>query len=67
VRTLRALPEAINQTERAARTINGAGLRLHPETIALLLEAYGAKRQRMIWRVWLATMAVLALLAWALR
>ncbi|WP_207480679.1 AarF/UbiB family protein [Arenibaculum pallidiluteum] len=66
LRTLRALPGAVRQTEHAARTINEAGLRLHPETIALFLEAYGAKRQRMIWRLWIATMAVLALLAWAL-
>jgi ubiquinone biosynthesis protein len=63
VRTIRRLPETVRQTEEAARTINEAGLRLHPETIAAFLDAYGAKRQRMVWRLWLATMAVLALLA----
>jgi ubiquinone biosynthesis protein len=62
---LRTLPRVVKATETAANMIVEGGIRLHSETVRELLDGSVRRRQRMMWSIWLATMAVLALLVLA--
>jgi ubiquinone biosynthesis protein len=62
---LRTLPRVVKATETAANMIVEGGIRLHSETVKELLDGSVRRRQRMMWSIWLATMAVLALLVLA--
>lgn len=63
MRVVRDLPAALRHAERLTRMLTEAGLKAHPETLNELLTRYGAKRQRMVWPVWLASAALAAVLA----
>lgn len=63
LRVVRDLPSALRHAERLTRMLTEAGLKAHPETLNELLTRYGAKRQRTIWPVWIATAVFAALLA----
>ncbi|HSK38783.1 MAG TPA: 2-polyprenylphenol 6-hydroxylase [Arenibaculum sp.] len=63
LRVLRDLPAALRQAERLTRMLTDAGLKAHPATINELVTRDGAKRQRIIWPVWIATAVFTALLA----
>ena len=64
---LRTLPRVVKATETAANMVVEGGIRLHSETVKELLDGSMRRRQRLMWSMWLATMAVLALLVLAVR
>ena len=64
---LRTLPRVVKATEMAANMVVDGGLKLHPETMKGLLETFVRRRQRLMWSMWLATMAFLTVLVLAVR
>jgi ubiquinone biosynthesis protein len=67
VNALRTLPRVVKATEMAATLVSEGGVKLHPETVKRLLDGFVRRRQRMMWAMWVATMAFLTLLALAVR
>jgi ubiquinone biosynthesis protein len=67
VNALRTLPRVVKATEMAATLVSEGGVKLHPETVKGLLDGFVRRRQRMMWAMWMATMAFLTLLVLAVR
>ncbi|HZH29000.1 MAG TPA: 2-polyprenylphenol 6-hydroxylase [Azospirillaceae bacterium] len=65
IETLERLPALLRNAEVAASQIAHGGLRLHPDTVRLMLEGSLRRRARLNWSLWAATMVGLAALAYA--
>jgi ubiquinone biosynthesis protein len=56
--TLERLPAVVRDAETALATIADGGLRLHPESLRVVLDGWSRRRARAVWALWAAVAAV---------